>query len=105
MRPTVAVTADDLTDFLRLFLDRSVEVRNENQLSATLHLLGQTVNKRAPGAFLNQVCVGGTDPLSEDLGSFLAEEMPKYWEEYIASEMPAATRKAALRAWAWVRSI
>ncbi|KAK4702028.1 DNA repair/transcription protein MET18/MMS19, partial [Phenoliferia sp. Uapishka_3] len=86
MRPSVSVTAADLAVFLRLFLVRSVQAKNETQLVATLHLLGQTVNKRA-----------------QDLEIFLNEDMPKYWEENVLNAAkPESTRKAALRAWAWV---
>lgn len=58
MRPTVAVAAADITLFLRQFLVRSVSARNETQLVADLHLVGQTVNKRAPGSYGSGLCFG-----------------------------------------------
>ena len=40
-----------------------------------------------------------------DLGPFVDEGLPKFWEEYVKNgEVPAAARKDALIAWLWVRS-
>ena len=40
-----------------------------------------------------------------DLGRFVDERLPKFWEEYVKNrELPAATRKNALIAWLWVRT-
>jgi len=39
-----------------------------------------------------------------DLGPFVDERLPKFWEGYIKNrELPADTRKSALIAWLWVR--
>jgi hypothetical protein len=39
-----------------------------------------------------------------DLGPFVDERLPEFWEEYVKNtEVPAATRKNALTAWLWVR--
>ena len=41
-----------------------------------------------------------------DLGSFVDEKLPKFWEEYVNNrELPATTRKNALVAWLWVRTL
>ena len=41
-----------------------------------------------------------------DLGPFVDERFPKFWEEYVKNrEVPAATRKNALTAWLWVRAL
>lgn len=49
MKPAVALPAADLLVFLRSSLERTLSAQNEVQLAATVHLLGSTVNKRAPG--------------------------------------------------------
>lgn len=56
MRPTVAVTPENLTTFLRGFLTRMLECQNETQLVAGLQLMGSSVNKRAQGE-LQLLCV------------------------------------------------
>ena len=39
-----------------------------------------------------------------DLGQFVDEKLPKFWEEYVKNkEVHAATRKNALTSWLWVR--
>ena len=41
-----------------------------------------------------------------DWGRFVDELLPKFWEEYVKNrEVPAATRKNALTAWLWVRTL
>lgn len=49
MRPAVSLPTDDLLSFLRSTLDRSLACQNEIQLVAVLHLLANSVNKRAQG--------------------------------------------------------
>lgn len=55
MRPTVSLPTADLVAFLRSFLERSLACQNEIQLVAVLHLLANSVNKRAQGASLELV--------------------------------------------------
>ncbi|KAM0750891.1 hypothetical protein T439DRAFT_325940 [Meredithblackwellia eburnea MCA 4105] len=85
MRPTTAVSASDLTGFLRHFLVRSTEVGNETQLVATVNLLGQTVNKRA-----------------QDLSEFLTKDVAEYWDSSVVGGKTDRVRRAALRSWAWI---
>lgn len=49
MRPAVSLPTEDLLSFLRSTLDRSLACQNEIQLVAVLHLLANSVNKRAQG--------------------------------------------------------
>ncbi|ORY74067.1 ARM repeat-containing protein [Leucosporidium creatinivorum] len=86
MRPTVSVTTEDLTTFLRDFLARLLQCENETQLVAGLHLIGSSVNKRA-----------------QDLADFLTNDLPTFWDSNVADvTKPEATRKAALRVWSWI---
>lgn len=55
MKPAVALPAADLSVFLRSSLERTLSAQNEIQLAATVHLLGSTVNKRAPGTLYFRV--------------------------------------------------
>ncbi|KAK4050301.1 hypothetical protein OIV83_003622 [Microbotryomycetes sp. JL201] len=86
MRPTTALAATTLVDFLRRSLTRALQSSNEIQLSATLHLLGSSVNKRA-----------------EDLGGFLQDDVPRYWQDFVADQTKdTASRIIALRVCAWI---
>ncbi|KAM0786372.1 hypothetical protein ACM66B_001840 [Microbotryomycetes sp. NB124-2] len=86
IRPTKALTAEALTDFLRRSLTRALQSSNAVQLSATLHLLGSSVNKRA-----------------DDLSGFLQEDVTRFWEKHVAdSSQETMSRVVALKVCAWV---
>ncbi|TKA55992.1 hypothetical protein B0A53_01695 [Rhodotorula sp. CCFEE 5036] len=86
MKPAVALPAADLSVFLRSSLERTLSAQNEVQLAATVHLLGSTVNKRAP-----------------DLADFLDSDVESLYRSTIASaSAPAAQRRSALRAYSWI---
>jgi len=84
--------------------------QNTLQRDSALHLVASRVNKRTSGT-----CPGETHCRMWtliatlgviDLGSFVDELLPKFWEEYVKNnEVPAATRKNALTAWLWVRTL
>ncbi|GAA5902120.1 hypothetical protein JCM8208_002481 [Rhodotorula glutinis] len=86
MRPTVALPTADLVTFLRSFLDRSLACQNEIQLVAVLHLLANSVNKRA-----------------QDVPDFIEQDLPAFFDAHVApSSSPDVTRRTALRVWIWV---
>ncbi|BGP41533.1 hypothetical protein JCM10450v2_005582 [Rhodotorula kratochvilovae] len=85
MRPTVSLSAANLLAFLRSFLDRSLECQNEIQLAAVVHLLANSVNKRA-----------------QDVPEFIDQDLPAFFDAHVASSSsPEPTRRAALRVWTW----
>ncbi|GAA5820973.1 hypothetical protein JCM3770_006154 [Rhodotorula araucariae] len=86
MRPTVSLPAAELLAFLRSFLARSLECQNEIQFVAVVHLLANSVNKRA-----------------QDIPEFVDQDLPAFFETHVASSSsPESTRRVALRVWAWV---
>ncbi|GAA5964949.1 hypothetical protein JCM21900_001908 [Sporobolomyces salmonicolor] len=86
MRPNVSLPTADLLSFLRAFLARSLECQNEVQLTAVVHLLANSINKRAP-----------------DVAEFLDSDLSVYYtDNVLPASKPDATRRAALRVWTWV---
>lgn len=110
MKPAVALPAADLSVFLRSSLERTLSAQNEVQLAATVHLLGSTVNKRAPGKelyfhVLPLLVSGAHDYSNADLADFLESDVESLYRSTIASvSVPAAQRRSALRAYSWVCS-
>ncbi|GAA5932916.1 hypothetical protein JCM3775_005263 [Rhodotorula graminis] len=86
MRPTVSLPTADLVTFLRSCLERSLACQNEIQLVAVLHLLANSVNKRA-----------------QDVPDFIEQDLPAFFDAHVApSSSPGVTRRTALRVWIWV---
>ncbi|GAA5841768.1 hypothetical protein JCM9279_003101 [Rhodotorula babjevae] len=85
MRPTVSLPTADLVAFLRSVLERSLACQNEIQLVAVLHLLANSVNKRA-----------------QDVPDFLEQDLPAFFDAHVApASSPDVTRRTALRVWIW----
>ncbi|BGP09496.1 hypothetical protein JCM10049v2_005369 [Rhodotorula toruloides] len=86
MRPAVSLPSSELLTFLRSFLARSLVCQNEIQLVAVLHLLSNSVNKRA-----------------QDVGEFIDEDLPRFFSESVKdASKPLAMRRSALRVFTWV---
>ncbi|BGP33480.1 hypothetical protein JCM10296v2_005284 [Rhodotorula toruloides] len=86
MRPAVSLPSSDLLTFLRFFLARSLVCQNEIQLVAVLHLLSNSVNKRA-----------------QDVGEFIDEDLPGFFSHSVKdASKPLAMRRSALRVYTWV---
>ena len=108
MKPAVALPAADLSVFLRSSLERTLSAQNEVQLAATVHLLGSTVNKRAPGTLFLRVFrtgIGCSRRSNADLADFLDSDVDSLYRSTVASaSAPAAQRRSALRAYSGVCS-
>lgn len=100
MRATVVVSRTELPTLLSSLLDRLLSAQNDAQLRAALHLLGATINKRAPGELMPGLFCVLTKP---DIEAYLTTELPACWQKVVDPTSTAEHRKLALQAWTWVR--
>lgn len=73
-----------------------------------LHLLSNSVNKRAPGSSRSHEPISvATDSqaILADVGGFIDEDLPRFFSDEVKdASKPLAARRSALRVYTWVRS-
>lgn len=103
MRPDTAVSDEQVSGFLKSFLERSLAVKSAAQLDSIAQLIGSTVNKRAQGASASFTNISKKTEFLAGLKGFVDEAMPAFWKSQVASpQVKPVVRRASLKVAAWV---